>query len=207
MRKRIIISGAITVFTLLVTSCNKSINEKKSESKMEQNEMKAMELPTTQKWVKSPVRNRLVLELDSPVEEVWALVGDPSNMSKYSGGLDSVISKMENGKCVQYTCYFKPTKETESGYVHTEEMLWHEENKGWASRSPEPNALGYTDYLSLLTLEDIEGKTKFTWYMTCNHEKKEMIDMNTQGLLQAFDDIGNRLVKKFKGKILENYSE
>lgn len=164
-------------------------------------------LPTADQWVKSPVRNRLVVELEKPVTEVWALVGDPVNMPKYSAGLDSVTTKTENGKYTQYTCYFKPMKEGELGYVHTENMLWHEENRGWASRTPEPHEMGYTDYLSLLTFEDKNGKTKLTWSMTCNHEKVEMIEMNKQGLVQAFEDIGKQLVARFGGKVIENYVE
>ncbi len=67
--------------------------------------------------------------------------------------------------------------------------------------------MGYTDYLSLLTLEETNGKTKLIWSMTCNHEKAEMIEMNKQGLVQAFDDIGKQLVAKFGGQIIENWTE
>jgi uncharacterized protein YutE (UPF0331/DUF86 family) len=43
--------------------------------------------------------------------------------------------------------------------------------------------------------------------MTGNHEKAEMIEMNKQGLVQAYDDIGKQLVEKFGGKVVENYVE
>jgi carbon monoxide dehydrogenase subunit G len=205
MSKVKMISGAVLALSVLTTSCNTSSKQNNSESKMEQKE--TMALPTTDKWVKSPIRNRLVVELDKSLSEVWALVGDPANMPKFSAGLDSVTTKTENGKCTQYTCYFKPMKEGEPGYVHTDNMLWQEENRGWASRTPEPNEMGYTDYMSLLTLEDVNGKTKLTWAMTGNHEKAEMIEMNKQGLVQAYDDIGKQLVEKFGGKIIENYVE
>ncbi len=207
MDKAKLISGAFIALTVFSTSCNNSSKQTNSESKMEQKETNAIALPTTDKWVKSPVRNKLVVELDKPISEVWALVGDPANIPKYSVGLDSVTTKTENGKCTQYTCYFKPMKEGEPGYMHTDNMLWQEENRGWASRTPEPNEMGYTDYLSLLTLEETNGKTKLIWSMTCNHEKAEMIEMNKQGLVQAFDDIGKQLVAKFGGQIIENWAE
>jgi hypothetical protein len=205
MNRAKVIYGTMVALMVLGTSCNNS-NNQQTKAEMEQKAAN-VELPTTDKWVKSPVRNRLVVELDKPISEVWSLVGDPTNMPKFSAGLDSVTAKMENGKCTQYTCYFKPMKEGEPGYVHTEDMLWQEANRGWASRAPEPNEMEYTDYLSLLTLEEINGKTKLTWSMTCNHEKREMIDMNKQGLVQAFDDIGKQLVSKFGGKLMENYAE
>lgn len=206
MQKINVIGGAVLALTMACTSCNNSNQQTKTGSKMEQQETNVA-LPTTDKWVKSPVRNRLVVELNKPIQEVWALVGDPANMPKFSAGLDSVTTKTENGKCKQYTCYFKPMKEGEPGYVHTDNMLWQEENRGWASRTPEPNEMGYTDYMSLLTLEEVEGKTKLTWVMTGNHEKNEMIEMNKVGLVQAYDDIGKQLVTKFGGKVIENYVE
>ena len=205
MSKAKVIGGAMIALTVLGTSCNNS-NNQQTKTEMEQKETNVA-LPTTDKWVKSPVRNRLVVELNKPISAVWTLVGDPANMPRYSAGLDSVTTKTENGKCTQYTCYFKPMKEGEPGYVHTDNMLWQEENRGWASRTPEPNEMGYTDYMSLLTLEETDGKTKLTWSMTCNHEKAEMIEMNKQGLIQAFDDIGNQLVTRFGGKVIENYVE
>ncbi len=203
MSKAKVIGGAMIALTVLGTSCN-NINNQQTKTEMEQKETNVA-LPTTDKWVKSPVRNRLVVELNRPISEVWTLVGDPANMPKFSAGLDSVTTKTENGKCTQYTCYFKPMKEGEPGYVHTDNMLWQEENRGWASRTPEPNEMGYTDYLSLLTLEETAGKTKLIWSMTCNHEKAEMIEMNKQGLIQAFDDIGKQLVTRFGGKVIENH--
>lgn len=206
MRKVKVLGGTLLALIVLCTSCTNSSNQQKTESKMEQEE-KSVALPTTGKWVKSPVRNRLVVEFEKPISEVWELAGDPANMPKFSAGLDSVTTRTVNGKCTQYTCYFKPARKGEQGYVHTENMLWQEKNRGWASRTPEPNEMGYTDYLSLLTLEEMNGKTKLTWSMTCNHPRPEMINMNKQGLKQAYDDIGKQLAEKFGGKVIENYVE
>ena len=196
------ISGALLALIITCTSCSNN-QQTKTESEMEQNAV----LPTADKWVTSPIRNRLTLELGRPISEVYALIGDPGNMPKFSSGLDSVTTKMANGKCTSYTCYFKPAKEGEDGYVHTDNMIWQEPNQGWASRTPEPNEYGFTQYLSLTTLEEKEGKTIVRWYMHFNHEKPDMIDMNKAGLEQAFDDIGNQLVNRFGGRIVENFVE
>lgn len=199
------IGGTVLALTLTFISCSSSSNQSGENENSESQRETITALPTVDKWVKSPVRNRLVVVLNRSIAEVWAVVGDPANMPKFSKGLDSVTIKTENGKCTQYTCYFKPMKKGEAGYRHTENILWQETNRGWASRSPEPNEMGFTDYLGILTLEESKDKTKLTWSMTCNHEKTEMIEMNKQGLVQAFEDIGKQLIAMFGGKVVENY--
>lgn len=195
------------MIALTITGVVCSSNNYAQAIKMEQKESQKA-LPTTDRWVKSPVRNRLVLELNKPVSAVWALVGNPANMPKFSSGLDSVTTERINGKCTQYTCYFKSVKEGESGYVHTENMIWQEYKRGWASRSIEPNAMGYTDYLSLLTFENLPGKkTRLTWAITSNHKDQKMIELSTKGLVEAFDNISKHLINKFGGKLVENFYE
>lgn len=197
--------GTVLVLALACFSCNMSDDPFAKRMNSGGLKQAITILPTVEKWVKSPVRNRLVIVLNRPITEIWALVGNPANMPKFSAGLDSVTCKTENGNCSQYTCYFKPIKKGEAGYKHTENILWHEINRGWASRLPEPNDMGFTDYLSMLTLEGANGKTKLTWSMTCNHEKAEMIETNKQGLKQAFEDIGKHLIAFFGGEVVENY--
>jgi len=206
MQKINLIGRAVLALTMACTSCNSNNQQLKNGSNMEQKKNTTI-LPTADKWVTSPVRHRLVVELEKPVAEVYALVGDPGNMPKYSAGLDSVTTKTENGKCTQYTCYFKPEAEGEKGYVHTDNMVWQAVNQGWAAKTPEPNEMGFTESFSLTTFENNNGKTIVKWYMHYNHEKPEMIEMNKAGLVQSFDDIGKQLVTKFGGKILENYVE
>lgn len=207
MQKTNLIGGAVLALTMACTSCNNCSQQSKNESKMEQKKENTTVLPTADKWVTSPVRHLLVLELEKPVAEVYALVGDPGNMPKYSVGLDSVTTKTENGKCIQYTCYFKPAAKGEKGYVHTDNMVWQAVNQGWAAKTPEPNEMGFTESFSLTTFEEINGKTIVKWYMHYNHKKPKMIEMNKQGLVSAFDDIGKQLVAKFGGKVVENYVE
>lgn len=164
-------------------------------------------LPKAKKWVSGPVRNRLTVVLNKPVADVYALVGDPGNMPKYSSGLDSVTTTSANGKYISYTCYFKPAKEGKPGYVHTENVIWQEQNQGWASRIPEQNEWGFTQYLSLLTLEERDGTSVLTWSMYYNHADSTMVDMNKAGLEQAFGDMGSQLVARFGGNVIENFAE
>lgn len=207
MNKRKVYAGALLSLALLFESCNSNDRQQVNSHVNIINEETCVPLPGTANWVKSPARNRLVIVLNRSIKDVWSLVGDPANMPVYSPGLDRVTKKSAGGKCIQYTCYFKPLNRNEAGYVHTENMLWQKENCGWASRMPEPNEYGYTGYLSLLTLEKEGEKTKMTWAMTCNHESAEMIRINKERLFQAFKGIGQQLVKTFGGSVVENYME
>lgn len=175
---------------------------------MEQKEMTTTALPKADKWVKSPLRNLLIIELDKPMAEVWDMVGDPGNMPKFSAGLDKVETKIAgDGKCSQYTCYFKPTEVGGQGIVHTANMVWQEENKGWASLDEEPNEIGLTESLSLTTFEERDGKIIIKWHMHYNMATPELVEQGKAGLEQAFHDIGGQLVHRFGGRIVENFVE
>jgi carbon monoxide dehydrogenase subunit G len=163
--------------------------------------------PIAGKWVKSALRNRIKLELDAPVSEVWALVGDPSKMPEYSSGLSKVDTKKNSsGRCTEYTCYFKPIEEGGQEIVHTAKMVWHEPKKGWASLDEEPNTFGFQQSLTLITLEQKANKTVLNWAMHFNCENQELLQLNISSLEQALNgDIAQQLLAKFRGKLLDSY--
>lgn len=205
MNKVKLISGAALALTVLGTSCNMGNKQNNSESKMEQKETIVL-LPTANKFVTSPIRNRLVLELNKPVSEVWATIGNPAKMPTYSAGLAKVeLRSTTDGKCTEYTCYFKPIEEGGKETVHTAKMLWYESKKGWASLDNEPNEFGLKQSLTLITMEQQGEKTIVSWSMHFNCDTDKMIAMNKASLEQALFDIGNQLVRKFGGKIVENF--
>jgi len=185
----------------------------KNKAKMNEQTIKLTEQKVTSKYprasdfVKSPLRNRLILELNKTISEVFALVGDPGNMPKYSEGLERVETKMVNGKCSSCTCYFKPLAKGEDGAVHEELVVWQEANLGWASIAEGDDQYGFSDYFSLTTLEAKNGKTLLTWHMHFNHENEEMLEMNTSTLVGVFEDMAERLIAKFNGRVIENYME
>mgnify|MGYP006366908983 CR=1 FL=1 len=46
------------------------------------------------------------------MSEVWELIGDLSRFPEYSVGLERVEAVHdEEGRCVEYTCYFKPVED------------------------------------------------------------------------------------------------
>jgi hypothetical protein len=91
-------------------------------------------IPSVSDFTSSPLRNRIRLELEAPVSEVWELVGDLSRFPEYSAGLERVkVLQDEEGRCVEYTCYFKPLEDGIEGAVSRDVMKWYEPNRGYLS--------------------------------------------------------------------------
>jgi carbon monoxide dehydrogenase subunit G len=197
--------GSYIALTVLSTSCNNSSKQLNSETKMELTETNTTVLPTVDKFVTSPLRNKLILALNQPISEVWKTIGDPAQMPTYSAGLNKVDTKTEGEEYTEYTCHFKPMEDGGKETVHTAKMLWRETDKGWASLDNEPNEFGFKQSLTLITMQQKGDKTIVNWAMHYNCDTDEMLQMNRTSLEQALTDIGNQLTAKFGGSILENY--
>ena len=52
-------------------------------------------VPSASDFTSSPLRNRVCLELDAPVVEVWELIGDLSRFPEYSVGLERVEAQLD----------------------------------------------------------------------------------------------------------------
>lgn len=203
-----ILTGGIILFLTVHTGCNNHHHTKtKSADNQEQKEMTTTMLPTAEKFVTSKMRNRLTIELDKSISEVWKIIGDPKKMPTYSAGLNRVETKMDGNNCAEYTCYFKPIEKGETEIIHSAKMLWYAQNKGWASLDNEPNEFGLKQSLSLITLEPKGNKTVLKWSMHFNCDTKKVLQMNTIALNQALNDIGKKLINKFGGRMTENYVE
>jgi hypothetical protein len=211
MQKVKFFGGTMLVLTLWCTSCTnrneaKNLNDKEMETNQASNN--SFRLPTADLFVKSPLRNRIKLELNAPVPEVWSVVGDPGRMPEYSEGLQKVeTEKDEAGNCTAYVCHFKPMEEGGQQAIHKVTMKWYEPNRGWASLDEEPNPFGLRQSLTLITFEAQDNKTILNWSMHFNAEQ-EALEMNVLSLEQALNnDIAQRLIQKFGGKVLESYVE
>lgn len=172
---------------------------------MEKQEINVV-FPTADKWVKSPLRNNIKIELNAPINEVWAVVGDPAKILTYSSGLNKIETKTDaSGKCTEYTCFYPSNGENKEETIHAK-MLWHEANKGWASLDEEPNTFGFRQSLALITVEQKENKTILNWDMHYNNESDEILQMYITSLEQALtDEIARQLTHKFGGSILDSY--
>ncbi len=209
MHKVIVITGVLVALSMAYNSYNNSSHQQtKQGNNMEPMKTNAA-LPRPDKWVTSPVRNKITLELNAPIAEVWALVGDPAKMPAYSPGLQKVDTRLDAlGKCSEYTCHFKPAEQGGQVIIHTAKMLWYEPMKGWASRDEEPNAFGLQQSLTLVTMEEKEHKTILHWAMHFDCENEELLQMNVSALEQALNkDIAAHLTATFGGKVVENFMQ
>ena len=165
----------------------------------------AVDVPVASTFTSSPLRNRIRVELKAPISSVWALIGNLNRFPEYSFGLEKVEAKEDSsGKCTEYLCHFKPQEEGRERILHRELMRWYEPNRGFASMAEEGNAFGLTNSLTLVTFEPSKDGTIVTWDQ---YYDAGDLDMNKEVFDQALADIGENLVRRFGGKLIERYVE
>jgi hypothetical protein len=161
--------------------------------------------PAPRSLTSAPLRNRLRVELEAPVSEVWSLVGDIERLPEYSAGLERVeVNESPGGVPAAYVCHFKPTEEGAAGAISRDLVRWHEPNRGWASLADEPNDFGLRNCLTVVTLEPLGQGTALAW------DAYYDADDNTAFLAhfdEAIADIAQRLVARFGGRVVERYVE
>jgi hypothetical protein len=162
--------------------------------------------PSPSEFTSSPLRNRLDLELDAPVDEVWKLVGDLTRFPEYSEGLERVEAKTdEDGRCLEYTCHFKPVEVDGRSVsaVSRDVMKWYAPNRGYLSVEVEGDA-GTEGAVVLLTLDSAERRTRVTYEM---HYDSEDLDTMKAQLDDVFVDLADRLTARFGGRVIDRYVE
>jgi Polyketide cyclase / dehydrase and lipid transport len=162
------------------------------------------EIPSAGEFTSSPLRNRIRMELDAPVSEVWELMGDLSRFPEYSVGLERVEAKTdENGRCIEYTCYFKPLEPGAEGAVSRDVMRWYEPNRGYLSVEV-AGTWGGGGAVAHLTLDPIPGGTRVTNDM---HFESEDLEAAKAHIDEALADIAKNLIARFGGRLTERYVE
>ena len=161
-------------------------------------------IPSASEFTSSPLRNRIRVELNAPVEEVWELMGDLSRFPEYSVGLDRVEAKTdENGRCIEYTCYFKPFEPGAEGALSRDVMKWYEPNRGYLSVEVD-GTWGGGGAVAHLTLDSIPGGTRVTNDM---HFDSEDLEAAKAHIDEALADIAENLIARFGGRVTERYVE
>jgi Polyketide cyclase / dehydrase and lipid transport len=156
--------------------------------------------PSASDFTSSPLRNRIRVELDAPVPEVWELVGDLSRFPEYSAGLERVEAvRDEDGRCVEYTCYFKPLEEGAEGAVSRDVMKWYEPNRGYLSVEVEGGST-----VALMTLDPIPGGAQISFDM---HFDAEDLDGTKAAIDAALLDIAENLIDRFGGRVTLHHVE
>jgi carbon monoxide dehydrogenase subunit G len=161
-------------------------------------------VPSASEFTSIPRRNSIRLELDAPVSEVWELMGDLSRFPEYSVGLERVEVKQDaDGRCAEYTCYFKPLEEASEGPVSRDEIKWYEPNRGYLSVEIEGNT-GTKNTLAFMTLDPIQRGTRVTYDM---HFDAEDLDTMKTVIDESLVDIADNLIARFGGSVTERYVE
>jgi carbon monoxide dehydrogenase subunit G len=160
--------------------------------------------PAASEFTSSPLRNRLRVELDAPVSQVWELMGDLSRFPEYSEGLERVETKQDgDGRCTEYTCYFKPLEEGSEGPVSRDVMKWYEPERGYLSVEREGDA-GTLGAVAFMTLNPIPTGTRLTYDMHYDAEDLETMKAN---LDEVNVDMADKLIARFGGRVTERYVE
>jgi Polyketide cyclase / dehydrase and lipid transport len=161
-------------------------------------------VPSASEFTSSPLRNRIGVELDAPVSEVWELIGDLSRFPEYSLGLERVEAVQDDdGRCLEYTCYFKPVEEGSTGAVSRDVMKWYEPNRGYLSVEVEAS-WGGGNTVALTTLDPILGGTRLTCDMYFDGED---LDVAKAQIDEALVDIAENLIRRFGGRVTDHYVE
>lgn len=157
-------------------------------------------VPSVGEFTSSALRNRIRVTLAAPVGDVWELMGDLSRFPEYSAGLDRVEAKRdEEGRCLEYTCYFKPVDEGSEGAVSRDVMKWYEPNRGYLSVEVEGG-----NTVALMTLDSIPQGTRVTYDM---HFDADELEATKAVIDEALVDMADNLIARFGGKITDRYVE
>ena len=161
-------------------------------------------VPSAREFTTSPLRNRVRVELEAPVSEVWELLGDLSRFPEYSEGLERVEAVVDDdGRCVEYTCYFKPFEEGAEGAVSRDVMKWYEPNRGYLSVEV-GGSWGGANTVALTTLDPIPQGTRVNLDM---HYDAEDVDTMKMQLDEVYADMAQNLIARFGGRVIERYVE
>jgi Polyketide cyclase / dehydrase and lipid transport len=161
-------------------------------------------VPSESEFTTSPLRNRIRVELEAPVPEVWELLGDLSRFPEYSEGLERVEAVVDDdGRCVEYTCHFKPLEEGAEGAVSRDVMKWYEPNRGYLSVEV-GGTWGGGNTVALTTLDPIPQGTRVNFDMYFDAED---LDAAKGHLDNALVDIAENLIERFGGSVTEHYVE
>jgi hypothetical protein len=157
------------------------------------------DVPSRTTLTSAPLRHRLNVELNAPVPDVWALVGVHERLPEYSAGIARVDVEAGRGARV---CHFRPPDGGTDGIVLRELIRWEAPNVGYSTSAETPNDFGLLNDLSIVTVTAAPGGTRFTWEQYYDHP-----DLPTMraSVGEGIADIGQRLVARFGGRVVEQY--
>ena len=161
-------------------------------------------VPSAGDFTSTPLRNRIRVELEAPPSEIWQLVGDLSRFPEYSSGLERVETVQgDDGRPLEYTCYFKPLEESAEGAVSHDVIKWYEPSHGYLSVEL-GGTWGGSNTVALTTLDPIRTGTRLTCDIHCDADDLAAAKAHFD---EALVDIAENLIARFGGRIAERYVE
>jgi hypothetical protein len=161
-------------------------------------------IPDPKDLTPAPLRHRLRLELEAAVPEVWELIGKHVRMPEYSAGIASVEIEQAADGSRSRVCQFRSADGSGLGPRLRERIAWEAENVGYATSADSANDFGLENSVELVTLASAPNGTLLTW-----DERYDSADLATAraSFNDGLADIGRRLVERFGGRIIEQYSD
>lgn len=162
-------------------------------------------IPSPAEFTSAPLRNRIRVELNASVSDVWALVGEPGRMAEFSSGLERVEAQRDaSGQLMGYTCTFKPMAPGEPSIVSSDRMRYWLPQTGWASSGVASDAFGLSNDLNAITLTATASGTMVTWEVYFDAGDVAMMKGHFN---EALADIAANLTQRFGGRVVERYVE
>ena len=155
-------------------------------------------VPAAATYTTAPLRHRFRLELHAPPSEVWRLVGDHARLPEYSAGIARVDVASDRTSRV---CHFHAADNT-GGIALREVIRWEEPNIGFATSAEAPNAFALGNDLSIVTIAPTPLGSLFVWEQHYDHPDLPAMRANFDA---GIVDIGERLVARFGGRVVEHY--
>ncbi len=159
-------------------------------------------IPDVKSLTSAPLRHRLRIELNAPVSEVWALIGSHVRMPEFSAGIAAVELERDVAGAPVRVCKFRSPDGKGEGPALRERVRWEAANVGYAASSEPGNPFGLEDSVELVTMAPASNGTTVTWDEYYNNP-------DLPAARASFDDgladIGERLVAKFGGRVVERF--
>jgi hypothetical protein len=161
-------------------------------------------IPDPKDLTPAPLRHRLRLELKAAVPEIWELIGKHVRMPEYSAGIASVEIEQGPDGSRSRVCQFRSPDGSGLGPRLRERITWEAENVGYATSADSANDFGLENSVELVTLASAPAGVLLTW-----DEYYDSADLAAAraSFNDGLSDLGRRLVDRFGGRIVEQYTD
>src|SRR5688500_13702312 len=105
-------------------------------------------IPNPSQFTSAALRHSLRVELNAPLFDVWALVGNHSRLPEFSAGIARVELDEDRSGSRARVCHFRAPDGSDTGPALREKILWETPNLGYATSAEPGNAFGLDNSFS-----------------------------------------------------------